>query len=322
MTNLSILISSAGRRVELIRCFRQDARDLGVTLDVIAVDGDPEWSAACQEADRRYRVPRCVDLGFCDALLEIANRERVSLVIPTIDTELAVLAEARPRFLASGIDVIVSSPSAVGLARDKRSTMACLAAAGIATPRTAVVDDVLGDRASWTLPVILKPIDGSCSRGIVRAEGWDEVDAFSGRGDLIVQELLRGREYTINCFTDASGDLIAVVPHWRREIRGGEVSKAETVLHRPLMSIAQGINAAIPGLHGPWCFQAMEDDQGRIGVIEVNARFGGGYPLAHHAGAVFSRWLIEAQLGLRSSMSASWRAGVRMLRCDESFFLG
>ena len=57
-------------------------------------------------------------------------------------------------------------------------------------------------------------------------------------------------------------------------------------------------------------------------MFEVNARFGGVYPLAHRAGARFSQWLLEESLGLQCTANNDWRAGVTMLRYDDAVFVG
>ncbi|MGH6915422.1 MAG: ATP-grasp domain-containing protein, partial [Geminicoccales bacterium] len=75
----TVLFSSAGRRVALMRCFRADAAALGIELSVLATDMDPAWSAACQEADACFPVPACHAPDFIEALLEICKRWEVDL---------------------------------------------------------------------------------------------------------------------------------------------------------------------------------------------------------------------------------------------------
>src|SRR3546814_1692610 len=77
----------------------------------------------------------------------------------------------------------------------------------------------------------------------------------------------------------------------------------------------------LPGPRGALCFQAIVDDNGDASVFEINARFGGGYPLAHRAGAAFGRWLMEERLQLPSSANDDWRNGVTMLRYDAAVFI-
>jgi carbamoyl-phosphate synthase large subunit len=86
------------------------------------------------------------------------------------------------------------------------------------------------------------------------------------------------------------------------------------------MDIAQRLPAALPGAYGPMCYQAVVDEAGRAAVFEINARFGGGYPLAHAAGARFTQWLIEDALDLPSSASSEWTDGLMMLRYDAAVF--
>jgi len=49
---------------------------------------------------------------------------------------------------------------------------------------------------------------------------------------------------------------------------------------------------AIPGLFGAICFQAIVGADGPV-VLEINARFGGGFPVTHRAGARFTQWLLN-----------------------------
>ena len=89
---LTIRFSSAGRRVELLNCFRADAQALGVELRVLAADCAPALSAACHSAAASFAVPRCDQAGFIPRLREICATEKVDLLIPTIDPELEPLA--------------------------------------------------------------------------------------------------------------------------------------------------------------------------------------------------------------------------------------
>ena len=129
---LRILVTSAGRRVELLRCFRAAAVDLGADLELLACDLQPSLSSACQHADLAFAVPRVDDPGYSDAILEICIRQGVSLVIPTIDTELLPFSLARGAFDAQGINIVVSHHRLVESARDKLAKAEFKAENGIA----------------------------------------------------------------------------------------------------------------------------------------------------------------------------------------------
>jgi len=318
---VTILISSAGRRVELIHCFRTDAKACGLDLRVMAVDLNPEMSSACQAADKCFRVSRCTTPEFVSELADICGTENVRLIVPTIDTELQMLADHQQEFKATGARVLVSSPSVVRMARDKAATARFLSEHGIPTPRTASVGELLAEPDSWNWPVILKPLGGSSSVGMRRAESLRDARlAATERADYVAQELLCGREYTVNLFFDQAGNLRSAVPHYRYEVRAGEVSKGITERESTLVSLAWRLGAILKGAYGPLCFQAVVSGAGQAHVFEINARFGGGYPLAHQAGATFTKWLLEETAGLPSSVNNRWEEGVTMLRYDAAFF--
>jgi carbamoyl-phosphate synthase large subunit len=316
-----ILVSSAGRRVQLIECFRSSARVLGLDLRVVAVDVDPHMSSACQAADTCFQVPRCTTPEFVPELVAICTREQVQLVVPTIDTELEMLADHEQEFAATGTRVVISSPSVVRMARDKAATSRFLSEQGIPTPRTALLGELLQDPDSWCWPVVLKPVKGSSSVGIRPAENLDDaLLAATEREDYVAQELLRGREYTVNLFFDQAGILRAAVPHYRYEVRAGEVSKGITERQPTLVNLAWRLGSALREAYGPLCFQAILSKDGQARIFEINARFGGGYPLAHQAGAPFAQWLLEETAGIPSSADDHWEEGLAMLRYDAAFF--
>jgi carbamoyl-phosphate synthase large subunit len=316
----TILISSAGRRVELIRCFRDGAAHLGIDLRVIAVDVDPAMSAACQIADVAIRVPRCDHPEFIDALLGICLQHEVDLVVPTIDPELEPLSAQAARFREIDVDLVVAAPEVVRLARDKLRTAHFLAGRGVPAPRSGRLEEVMADPDAWPWPLMLKPRAGSSSVGIRILSSPDHLAELGGSRDYLAQELLQGDEYTVNLFFERAGRLRCAIPHQRCEVRAGEVAKGITRRHPELEAIAWALGEALPGARGALCFQAVVDAAGRAVVFELNARFGGGYPLAHRADARFAQWLLEETTGRPLSAHNHWQDGVLMLRYDHAVF--
>jgi carbamoyl-phosphate synthase large subunit len=314
-----VLFASAGRRVELIRCFRQDAADLGLEFEALACDLDPRSSSACSIADRAFAVPRCTEAAYVEELLRICDAEGVDLVVPTIDPELEPLAAHAGRFLRAGTMVHVSDAEVVRVARDKAATARVFRDHGVAVPRTSRPADAAAAPDAWSWPVIAKPRRGSSSKGIVIARGPGDLGDLDN-DEYVVQELLAGREFTVSLFFDRDGRLRSAVPHWRRQVRAGEVEKGVTVRHAALASASWRVAGALPGARGALCFQAIVGADGEMSVFELNARFGGGYPLAHRAGARFSRWLLAEVAGLQPDYHDSWREGVVMLRYDAAVF--
>lgn len=316
-----ILFTSAGRRVELARCFRRAAAALGLDAHVHACDFVPDFSAACLDADLAFAVPRCTDPAYVDRLIAHCAEHRIDLLVPTIDTELDVLAQARDRFADIGTRIHVSDTETIAIVRDKQRTVAVLADAGVPVPRTAPVEDVRATPGDWRWPAFVKPVGGSASRGIGVLEGPEDI-AGTYPEPMLVQELLRGAEYTVNMYVDADGRMLSAIPHRRISVRGGEVEKGCTVRDPRFIAIAAGVAAALPGARGVLCFQLIDDPVHGPCVFEINARFGGGYPLADHAGARFAESLLASLTGRPECASPDWREDVTMVRYDAAVFRG
>lgn len=313
---LTLLLTSAGRRVELAECFRESARELGIGLRLLACDMNPRLSAACLHADKSFEVPSAISPDYVDRLLSIVAAEGVDVVVPTIDPELPPLAAARDRFAAAGADLSVSSSQLVDMARDKLATATFLEEAGIPAPRTTCLAHARS--TAWAGPVFAKPRHGSSGR---HARAVASVELVEDPGEpMVVQELLRGTEFTVNLYFDRSGRMLAAVPHERLRVRAGEVEKGITRRSATLQAIAGRLAEVLPSPRGALCFQAIVDDAGRTSVFEINARFGGGYPLAHRAGAAFTRWLLEERLG-RTPAPTEWTPDLLMVRHDRAIFV-
>lgn len=322
MRPATVLVSSAGRRVELLRAFRSTLRDLDAYGRVLAVD-ITDRSSAFRESDEGFLVPRCDDPAFVPTMLRICEEQRVDLVIPTIDTELRTYALTREAFAEVGTTVAVSSPEVVRIAADKVATHTWLVAHGFPTVRQAGVGTVWAEPEDWPFPLVVKPRQGSAGVGVLVARDRTDLDWAARDGDVVVQSLARGHEHTVDALVDRAGRCVCVVPRRRLEIRAGEVSKGVTVRSAPVEELVTSLCEALPGAYGVVTVQLfVDEDAGTMEVIEVNARFGGGYPLAHAAGADYPRWLLEEVLGLPSTASPDgWRDGLLMLRYDAAVFV-
>ena len=130
----NILILSAGRRVELVQDFQTEAARFSDGIGVFATDLNPHMSSACHVADRAFSVPRIDAAEYIDSIFELAKQHNIGLIVPTIDTELLKLAEARDRFEAEGIHIVISDAKLITLCRDKRLTAGLFAQYGIRSP--------------------------------------------------------------------------------------------------------------------------------------------------------------------------------------------
>ena len=310
MTNF--LVSSAGRRGALVEILKTVALSRGGG-SVVAIDASP-LSAAGHLADHFETVPRVEGEDFVESVVDVVSRNAVDVVIPTIDSEIGRYAENRERFARQGADVWAPSTESARLTFDKWDLFNWLTEHDVPTVETFQAEDP-GWRAIEG-PVVAKPRAGSSSLGIHRSSSVDDLPSDLSH-DYIVQAMAPGVELTVDFAVDREGRFLGAVPRQRLEVRAGEVSKSVTVRNPEAERIAEALATGLPGMYGVANVQLFFDpDAGSARVIEVNPRFGGGYPLTHAAGAD----LITAMLESRPSR-LTWEEGLTMLRYDSAVFV-
>lgn len=316
----TILLSSAGRRVSLLRSLREAIAATGQTGRVIACDMG-NLAPAMHVADASVIVPACTDPAFPDRVLALCERERVDLVVPTIDPELPVWAALKPRLAAIGTSVGVSDVEAVAIAADKRRTHDHCTSIGVPCPRQGTVREVRDRTADWRLPLIVKPATGSASVGLEVVGSWAEFAEIADRDELVVEERAAGVEHTVDVYVDRRGVVHCPVVRRRLEVRAGEVSKARVVRDGHLASLAVKTVETLPGVYGPLNVQIFSDGQDAA-VIEINARFGGGYPLTWQAGGRYGEWMVrEVAFGEAPPADPPIEHDLTMLRWDQEVFV-
>ena len=314
---LNILMTCVGRRVSLVQAFRRTLSDLGLKGRVFVADWSP-LAPAFYVADEGFLVPGINAPDYVDVLLDFCRRREVNLVIPLIDTELLTLARVRQRFTDVGARLLLSSLNVVEICRDKRKTFEFLSAHGIGTPKVLTVEEAL----KGPFPLIVKERSGSSTRN-VRQVSQPAGLGFLRRSklDFIIQEYVRGAEFTIDIYAGLDGVPRVAVPRQRIQVRAGEVSKARTVRHPVLIREAMRLVEALGGCVGVITAQCRMTREETVKFFDVNPRFGGGVPLAIRAGADFPRWIIEEHLGRKPKMDPeAWENDLLMLRYDEAIF--
>jgi carbamoyl-phosphate synthase large subunit len=264
-------------------------------VTMLAADIDP-YAAGLYlvPSERRAILPRGDDPRFADALLEICRRERVDVVVPTVDSELLPLAEARARYADAAVGLVLASEQTLRVCLDKW-LLAERCRDAMRVPATVVVDDTF-DAAECVLPVIVKPRSGSGSRGIRLVERREELDALERDGTLLVQEHLPGTEYSLDVLARADGHVAAVVPRARLKVDSGIAVTGRTLHDDRLDTFAREV-AALIGLTTVANVQAKEDADGAPALLEVNPRFPGTMPLTVASGIDMPQLAIAEALG-------------------------
>jgi carbamoyl-phosphate synthase large subunit len=309
----NILILSAGRRVDLINAFLVELKQVFSDALVLTTDMNLALSAACQVADKAIKVPSIQAENYIDEIFNLCIEEKVGLVIPTIDTELLLLAQHQQRFSQAGINLIISDQTLVGFCRDKRETAKIFDSLDIPTP-------TIYSKTAIQFPCFAKPYDGSSSVGAMVVKDWSSLAKTTLENDkMMFMQLidLSHDEYTVDAYYDKQGYLKCLVPRQRLQVRGGEISKGVTRRHQVYEYLLPKLNQ-LNGARGCITLQLFANlEEMSFFGIEVNPRFGGGYPLSYQAGANYPAWLVREYLQDQTiPFFDQWEANLLMLRYD------
>lgn len=317
---MNILITSAGRRVSLVKFFQMEVNKLFPGSLVAACDIDPSLSAACIVADINFTVPRIGDSAYIHELISKCCEHKIKLVIPTIDTELLLLAQHREDFAKEGIKVVVSSHDLIHKFANKKRMNSFFKSRGIPVPQEY-------SRKNYKFPFFIKPFNGSGSHKNYIIKNKDELNDYQLKDEkLMFLEYLDHSshdEYTCDLYYGRDHQLKCVVPRKRIEVRSGEVSKGVTVKNELIPFINDRLSE-IDGALGCLTSQFfLNKENGKIYGIEINSRFGGGFPLTYRAGANFVKWLLHEYL-LEEDIPPqfeNWEDHLLLLRYDSEIWV-
>ena len=291
---MNILILSAGTRNKIVQYFRKTLLGQGL---VIATDMSP-YAPALYEADRHYIVPRITENGYLDIILGICQKEHITGVLSLIDPELSLLAANSQRFQSVGATVIGSSADLCERALDKMQMYKWLTEHGYLCARSYAdyekqlfLSDLAAGKISF--PVFVKPICGSASIAISRADDIETVDFLLSHGkNMMIQEYMRGQEIGTDVYIDMiSGKVVSVFTKKKLAMRAGETDKAISFKDERLFALIQHF-AKESGFRGQIDMEIFEVN-GKYYISEVNPRFGGGYPHAYACGVDHMKLIVN-----------------------------
>jgi len=332
---MNILFSCAGRRNYLIRFFRDALKGSG---KVVATDMNFQ-TPAMSEADVAEITPEIYHDDYVDRLLEICQKHDIQAIIPLNDLDLPVLAAAKDRFIQKEIVPVVSDPSVVDLCFDKWKTFDFFNRIGIQTPQTyKSFDEATAAIRSGRLrfPLVVKPRWGSGSIAIEFAHDNEELNlvypltvlkvkrsilhrASSRQIDesVLIQEKIDGLEFGLDVMNDLAGNYVATITKQKLAMRAGETDKAVTVTNRSLQKIGETLGTSLRHVANLDCDVFEKENTGTYYALDLNPRFGGGYPFSHMAGvdlpAAILDWLQDKPTNLKHF---DFQSGVAYTKCD------
>ena len=165
MADVTVLLTCAGQRVDIVRAFREALDGTGHDGRVLVSDLDP-LSPSLFAADGAVELPPVSDPAYGAAVADACRREGVRAVLPLTDLDPVLLARAAPAIEEAGARVFLPSPEVALGCQDKWECHLMLERRGLPSPPTWLPDDA--DPAALPYPVLVKPRLGFAARHIYR----------------------------------------------------------------------------------------------------------------------------------------------------------
>ncbi len=316
MNNVNILLTSVGRRSYLVQYFKDALEGLGK----VHVANSSEISPAFNVADYSVVTPLIYQDTYIDFLLEYCKENKISAIISLFDIDLPILSKNKKKFLEIGTSVIVSNSKVIDLCNDKWATYEFLIDNGFNAPKTFnTLESAVEKITEGTLrfPLIIKPRWGMGSIAVYEAENIDELNilyaktkrnifktylkyesSINEENCVLIQEKLEGQEYGLDIINDLNGVYQNTIVKLKYAMRSGETDCAITVDNAKLKNIGENISTILKHI-GNLDVDIFVSDKG-IYILEMNARFGGGYPFSHMAGVnlplAIIKWLCGVEV--------------------------
>ncbi|KRF21041.1 hypothetical protein ASG90_01090 [Nocardioides sp. Soil797] len=309
----------------------------GLKGTVCVIDASPS-APALADADRFSVVPPFASDEYFPAVAELCAAWGVGLAFSVNDFEATLWAtDPSSPFSRGGVNLIAPSLVCQSLVEDKAAYRDAFESSGIRTPVTLIGTDAYGlDGLPWEGDVIIKHRFGSGSVGLARVAqhqwhgqlartaagamdrlGRSVSSLEEGLGNVVVQQAIDGAEHGLDVVHDFDGKYVTTLARRKLRMRSGETDQAVTVSAEPFHEIAR-LLGGITKHRGLIDTDVIVNPAGVPYLIDVNPRFGGGYPFSHVAGAAIPHAYLAWHTGLAVADEwFSYEVGVTSAKTED-----
>lgn len=308
INKINILLTSVGRRGYLVKYFKDVLGDNGK----VYVSNSSDISPAFNYADESVVTPLIYDKGYIDFLLAYCKEKNIKAIISLFDIDLPILSKNKQRFNEQGIELIVSEPEIIEICNDKWKTYQFLKENNLNTVHTYIkLEDAIQDLRNNEIkyPVIIKPRWGMGSISVMEAENEEELkilykiainkiknsylkyESVNNINEaVLIQEKINGREHGLDIINDLEGNYQTTIVKEKYAMRAGETDCAKVIDNSVLKKLGEKIGKKLRHIGNMDVDVFLVDNKPYI--LEMNARFGGGYPFSHMSGVNLPKAII------------------------------
>lgn len=309
---MNVMLTSVGRRAYMVKYFKEVLKDSGR----VYVCNSDNRSIAFKYADECVISPLIYDKAYIPFLLEYCTKNKMDIVIPLFDIDILMISKNKKEFEKIGVRAIVSDKELVSICNDKWLTYNFLRDHAFNTPLSFIdIREALKSIEDKKLnyPIVVKPRYGCGSIGVTTAYDKEDLvyltkkvnediknsylsyESADAANKVIYQEYLKGQEYGADIINNLDGDVQNIIIRKKLAMRSGETDIAQLVEDSAVRDTLLRLGRITKHVANMDCDIFLTD--GRIYILEMNARFGGGYPFSHMGGCNLPKAIIDWTLG-------------------------
>lgn len=301
---INILFLGGAKRVSVANHFINTAAEMGHQVNIFSYELDKEVAIACVGTVIIGKKWKDEDI-ILDLKTKI-EKYNISIVLAFVDPAICVISELKK--ICSNVFIPVSEPELCNIMFDKFLSAKWFEKHGISQPHFYV------DYSVVNYPVILKPRQGSASKGIIVCKSMEELPTDNLNTYLIQDFIEDHTEFSVDCYVNQKGVVTSVVPRIRIETAGGEAVRSKTVKDKSLIELSERILTS-GNFRGPITIQYIKDNTtGKIYVMEINPRLGGAVVASIGSGSGIIKMILDEFLGNEVEPVTDWVDNTIMVR--------
>jgi carbamoyl-phosphate synthase large subunit len=315
METLKVLFLAANWRVSLVKAFQDAKTQCETPFQLIAVDSD-SLAPALQVADRSHSLPLFSDSSCLESLLTICRTQAIDAIIPLTNKAIDFLSTHREELSGGNRRLFIQESSAIEICHDKWNLWKFMELEGFNSPKTFLLAE---SDPPDIFPLIAKERSGEGGKNQSLIEDQRDLDYCMDKyPHHIYQELIQGREFSVDLFADIKGVPQLIVPRERLSVRGGEVMTSRIVMNESIIDSVDALSRRL-ALTGPCTLQGILNENGTFLFTDLNLRFGSGSIHTIAAGGNIPLMIYQEMAG-QSFFEPSIQDQSVMTRYPESIF--
>lgn len=280
---MNILFTNVGRRNYIIDFVKEIPN-----INIFLTDCDPTVPCFYYKGVNKHLLPSVNGNSkkYLSKLLNLVKKKRIEKLIPLSDHDLFILSKNRIKFEKLGCHVIISKFDFVRMCLNKKKMHEYCLKKKINTPNSFFQKT----DAKLKLPLLKKRIFGSGSVDMEIIKNRSEFKNLNFN-KFFLQEKIFGTEYGIDIFNDPEKYFSRICVKKKLIMRAGETDRSLVITDNKIKKFAENL-IKIFGHYGNIDCDVIKDKSNKIYLLDINPRFGGGYPATHLSGMNFLKYIL------------------------------